>query len=143
MLDLVPLCTAVVEVAPTLSVGDTPAGARSISDLTAVTISGERVNATLAGGAAADWMVRAGDLGLVDVRMTVRTDDDALIYVQYGGRLDLSNPGAGITVVVAPVFETGDPRYAWLNRIQAIGKGKLTIGADRSARIDYEFYEVR
>uniref|UniRef100_UPI0035C9D5C7 DUF3237 domain-containing protein n=1 Tax=uncultured Sphingomonas sp. TaxID=158754 RepID=UPI0035C9D5C7 len=143
MLNLVPLCTAVVDVAPTLSIGDTPAGARSVSDIRSVTIEGERVQASLAGGAAADWMVRAEDLGLVDVRMTVRTHDDALIYITYGGRLDLSRPGEGITVVAAPLFETGDARYAWLNRIQAIGKGKLTIGADRSARIDYEFYEVR
>lgn len=143
MLDLIPLCTAVVEVAPSLAVGDTPAGARSVGAFLSATVEGDRMRATLVEGSGADWMVRAGDLGLIDVRMTVRTDDDALVYIRYGGRLDLSNPAAGITAVVAPVFETGDPRYAWLNRIQAIGKGKLSVGAGGSARLEYAFYEVR
>lgn len=142
MLELIPLCTMVVEVASPLAVGNGPAGARSVSDIHAVTVEGEKLNGTLAGAAAADWMVRSGAIGIIDVRMTVRTADDALIYVQYGGRLDLSNPAAGITAYVAPVFETGDERYAWLNAIQAVGKGRLSV-KDGAARIDYEFYEVR
>ena len=44
-----------------------------------------------------------------------------------------------LTVYVAPRFETGDERYAWLNRIQAVGKG--TVNEDLS--VDYEWYEVR
>ncbi len=143
MLDLIPLCTAVVEVASPLSIGAGPFGPRSVSAITSVTMLGDRLQATLAGPAAADWMIRAGDYGVIDVRIAVRTGDDALIYVQYGGRLDLSNPAAGVTAVVAPVFETGDQRYAWLNRIQAVGKARLTIGAGSTARLDYEFYEVR
>jgi hypothetical protein len=39
----------------------------------------------------------------------------------------------------SPRFETGDERYAWLNRIQAVRKG--TVNEDLS--IDYEWYEVR
>ncbi len=38
-----------------------------------------------------------------------------------------------------PRFETGDERYAWLNWIQAVGKG--TVNEDLS--VDYEWYEVR
>lgn len=143
MLDLIPLCTATVEVGPSLSIGDTPAGARSVGTFLSARIEGERVRADLIDGTGADWMIRVGDVGTIDVRFTVRTEDDALIYIRYGGRLDLSNPAAGITAVVAPLFETGDARYAWLNRIQAIGKGTLTVGAGGSARLDYAFYEVR
>ena len=44
-----------------------------------------------------------------------------------------------MTVYVAPRFETGDERYAWLNRIQAVGMG--TLNEDLS--VDYEWYEVR
>jgi hypothetical protein len=142
MLELIPLCTCVVDVAPPLAVGAGPAGGRSVSDIVSATVKGERMQATLAGAAAADWLVRTGAIGVIDVRMTLRTDDGALIYVRYGGRLDLSNPAAGITAYVAPVFETGDERYAWLNAIQAVGKGKLGI-KDGAARIDYEFFEVR
>ena len=45
--------------------------------------------------------------------------------------------------MVGANFETGDERYAWLNGIQAVGKGRLTPAADGSAVIDYEFCEVR
>lgn len=142
MLDLIPLCTGVVEVAPSLSIGNGPAGHRSVGQIVSATLKGERFQATLAGAAAADWMVRSGAIGVIDVRMAVRTHDNALIYIQYGGRLDLTNPGAGLIAYVAPVFETGDERYTWLNAIQAVGKGKLTL-KDGAALIDYEFFEVR
>ena len=39
---------------------------------------------------------------------------------------------------VSPLFETGDPRYAWLNTIQAVGKGEF-VGSN----LHYEWYEVR
>ena len=44
-----------------------------------------------------------------------------------------------MTAYVAPRFETGDARYAWLNRNQAVGKG--TLNEDLS--VDYEWYELR
>lgn len=138
MIELVPLFTAVVDVAPPLAVS----GGRSVGDLRSVTVQGERMTASLAGTAAADWMEVKGTVGSIDVRMTLRTDDGALIYVQYGGRLDLADRANGLHARVAPVFETGDERYAWLNAVQAVGKGRLIPGAD-GTRIEYEFYEVR
>jgi hypothetical protein len=142
MISLIPLCTAQVDVAPPLNLGSTPTGQRSVSDIRSVNMSGERIRATLAGAAAADWMVLTSGLGTIDVRMTLRTHDDALILAQYSGRLDLSNPKAGLYAYVAPLFETGDERYAWLTRIQVVGKGLVTPGAS-GAHIDYEFYELR
>ncbi|MBV1686143.1 DUF3237 domain-containing protein [Novosphingobium sp. G106] len=142
MIELIPLCTAIIDVAPPLAVGAGPAGVRSISDIRSVRVEGDRMRASLAGAAAADWMVLNGVVGIIDVRMTLRTDDDALIFVQYGGRLDLANRADGLFAHVAPVFETGDERYAWLNAIQAIGKGRLVTGPD-GTRIEYEFCEVR
>lgn len=143
MLELIPLGTAVVDVAPSLTVGAGPAGGRSVGHLRAVTIEGERIRATLASPAAADWMVLNGAVGVIDVRMTLRTDDGAIIHVTYGGRLDLANRADGLFAYVAPVFETGDERYAWLNAVQAVGKGKLTVGEGGATRIDYAFYQVR
>jgi len=141
MTQFVPLCTMVVDLVPTLAVGTGPAGDRSVGGISGVTVDGERLKATLASPAAADWLVRTGAIGVVDARLTLRTHDDALIYMTYGGRLDLSNPAAGFYAFVAPVFETGDPRYVWLNGVQAAGKGKLTLSAD-GGRIDYEFFQV-
>ena len=41
-------------------------------------------------------------------------------------------------IVTAPTFQTGDERYAWLNRIQAVGAGAL--GED--GVLTYSLYEV-
>ncbi len=35
-------------------------------------------------------------------------------------------------------FETGDARYAWLNKIQSVAKGRLD-----GSNLVYEIYEVR
>lgn len=142
MIELVPLCTMTVDLIPTLAIGTGPAGNRSIGGIAGVTVTGERLNATLAGPAAADWLVRSGAIGVIDARITLRTDDGALIYMTYGGRLDMSNPSEGIYAYVAPVFETGDARYVWLNAIQAVGKSKLTLSPG-GGQLAYEFCEVR
>jgi hypothetical protein len=78
--------------------------------------------------------------GTLDIRVTFRTDDGAIIFGQYDGRVDASQ-GLDLpkTIYVAPRFETGDERYAWLNRIQAVGKG--IVHEDLS--LDYEWYELR
>jgi len=78
--------------------------------------------------------------GTVDDRWTLRTDDGAVIFVQFTGRLDASQGWQfPMTVYVAPRFETGDKRYGWLNRIQAVGKGIFS----EDLSLDFEWYEVR
>jgi Protein of unknown function (DUF3237) len=62
-----------------------------------------------------------------------------VVLVRYSGRLRFV-PGQESVAFIAPVFETGDPRYQWLNDIQAVGKGALS--ADLS-QIDYEICELR
>jgi Protein of unknown function (DUF3237) len=42
------------------------------------------------------------------------------------------------TVYSAPLFSTGDPRYAWLNKIQVVAKGTLD-----GQTLTYEMAEVR
>ncbi|MCB2078340.1 MAG: DUF3237 domain-containing protein [Novosphingobium sp.] len=142
MIELIPLFTATYELTPPLEMGDGPAGTRVVGEIRSATIEGERIRASMAGTAAADWMVRTGAIALVDVRISLRTDDGALIYMQYGGRLDMANRANGLIAYVAPTFETGDERYAWLNAIQAVGKGVFTPSAD-GGKLEYEFCEVR
>ena len=50
----------------------------------------------------------------------LKTDDDAVIHIEYQGRIDLGSGKA----VSAPLFQTGAEQYEWLNRIQAIGIGQ-------------------
>jgi hypothetical protein len=44
--------------------------------------------------------------------------------------------------VTTPMFQTGDPRYAWLNRTQAIGKAVALKGGD-GGYVRYELFAVR
>jgi hypothetical protein len=59
--------------------------------------------------------------------------------MRYSGRVRLV-PGKASIALIAPVFETGDPRCSWINEVQAVGKGLLS--ADKT-RLDYEIYELR
>lgn len=140
-IELVPLGTLRVQLKPPIDVGAGPAGTRMIFEVESVEMKGERLCAEMTGVAAADWfLIDPAGTGTMDIRATLSTDDGAVIYTHYYGRSDLSG-GMNLpaTIYVAPRFETGDERYAWLNRILAIGKG--IINEDLS--IDYEWYEVR
>jgi hypothetical protein len=137
-LHLVPLGTAAIGLAAPVMMPGTPSGTRAIVEITSAEYDGDRFRAKLAGAAAADWLVVAPDgTGLMDVRLAVETHDGATVYLAYGGRIDLSTGVEGATVYSTPRFETGDERYQWLNRIQAVAKGVITGGV-----LNYEIYEL-
>ena len=137
-LELVPLGTMTALLRPPFVLDGTPAGGRWIFEVAEGAIEGDRVRGSLKGRAAADWLVVGPDgTGTLDVRALFETDDGALVFVQYHGRLDLSD-GPGAPVYATPRFETGDERYRWLNRIQAVGKGRLD-----GPTLTYELYELR
>ncbi|MDJ0657696.1 MAG: DUF3237 domain-containing protein [Xanthomonadales bacterium] len=134
--ELLPLCTVDLELSPATIIGEGPSGTRMVIDLVSMTLTGERLNAKMKGRAAADWLTIVGSVATIDVRATVETDDGALIYIQYRGRADVSQGIGSSPVYVAPTFETSDPRYQWLNCIQAVGKGDLKA-------LRYEWMELR
>jgi hypothetical protein len=137
-LALLPLATMVAELRPPKVLSRTPAGTRMIYEVASGSISGERLNAKMAGAAAADWMLVGPDgTGTLDVRSLVETDDGALVFIQYSGRVDLSEGGTA-PLYATPRFETGDPRYGWLNKLQAVGKGTL-----EGSTLTYDLYELR
>jgi hypothetical protein len=142
-IELLPLCTLHVQLKAPIMVGAGCAGTRIIVEVASIAVKGDRLRGEMEGAATADWILIGPDgTGTIDVRATLRTDDGAIIFTQYNGKMaaDLSQgmqlPATGY---VAPRFETSDHRYAWLNRIQAVGKG--TVNEDLS--LDYEWYEIR
>jgi hypothetical protein len=134
-LELVPLCTATVSLAEPIAVSPT----LIIGEVLAMEVEGERLRASLKGRAAADWLHLApAGVGAVDVRVTLQTDDGALIHAAYTGRFQLDT----LTVYTTPLFHTGDERYAWLNRIQAVAKGSFPQAPEMTTLV-YEMYELR
>jgi hypothetical protein len=79
----------------------------------------------------------------LDVRLTLRTHDHALVHMTYGGRwvfppdlqIALTDPATRDHIDPAryyfrtnPLFETGAEQYAWLNDIVCVGSGYLVDG---------------
>ena len=128
------------ELAPAHMLLDAPYGGRLIVDVTAARVEGPRLMASLLGSAAADWVTVApdGKSGALDVRATLKTDDGAIIFSEYRGRVHFGADGLH-RVFTSPRYETGDPRYAWLNGLQCIGKG---ISSMAERRLRYRLYAV-
>ena len=139
-IELIPLCEIDITLGEPIVIGEGSQGLRLVYEVASGTIAGDRLRGVMHGNASADWVLVHGAIGTVDVRATFVTDDGAVVLATYGGRTDLAggdDGGAG-PIYVAPTFETGDDRYAWLNAIQAVGKGTLD-----GSSLRYEWYEVR
>jgi len=133
--ELVHFATMTVELGESFVIKGGPVGTRIVAEVDTIEITGDRFNASMVGKSAADWLTVGpdGSYGTLDVRATLQTSDDALVYVEYSGRINLQT-GA---VVSAPLFQTGDENYDWLNRMQAVG-----IGQNTPDNLIYELYEV-
>lgn len=150
MLRLEPLLTAEITLAAPQELGDTPHGWRRIINITGGTFRGERLSGrVLAGGA--DWQViRRDGVADLDARYTLETSDGALIYVRNHGYrhgpaevLERLSSGQEVDpslyyMRTTPLFEAGDARYAWLNRLICIG-----TGARKKSSVHLEIFEVK
>ncbi|MCC5999329.1 MAG: DUF3237 domain-containing protein [Pararhodobacter sp.] len=116
--------------------GQTPQGDRKIVPVLGGTVAGERITGTVLPGGG-DWaLTRPDGVLLLDVRLTIRTDDGALIHMTYDGmrhgsadvmaRLAAGEhvPPDAMYFRIAPRFETGAQRYDWMNGILAVGIGE-------------------
>jgi hypothetical protein len=131
-----PLMTLRVAVAKALDVGSVPTGIRRIAPITGGTFEGPRLHGTIVPGASADWLLlRADGVLELDLRVTLQTDDGALISMRsfglrHGPPEVIAAMGRGETVDpstyyfrTTPRFETGHPSYAFLNRLIAVASG--------------------
>jgi Protein of unknown function (DUF3237) len=118
--------------------GDTPLGTRRILYMKGGSFSGPRLQGRILPGGG-DWvLLRRDGVAQLDIRLTLRTDDDELIYVSCDGVFDITPEtrrrimqGANVDPAeyyfrTALGFETGAQRYVWLNRLLAIGIGART-----------------
>jgi hypothetical protein len=116
-----PLMRLRLTTAATADIGQTPHGTLSIFPVTGGSFDGERLRGTvLAGGG--DWVTAvAGDIFELDLRVTLETDDGALIHMTFTGVRDDANH----YFRTLPRFETAAPKYAFLNRLLAAGTGEI------------------
>jgi len=113
-----------------------PQGTRTIVQIVGGRFEGPRVKASIQ-TPAGDWITNRADGSYrLDVRLTLKTDDGALILVTYNGIGQTTNGGASLRS--APLFETGDSRYAWLTRLQAVGVGERV-----GTTVSYDIYALK
>ena len=131
-------------------VGDTPLGSRRIVYVRSGAFTGPGLKGTVLPGGG-DWVLLRGDgASSLDVRITLRTEDGALIYVTYGGVSTMS-PEVRARIIAGevvdpseyyfrttPRFETASEKYAWLNKVVAVGVGQRT-----RAGVVYSVYAVK
>ena len=117
-------------------VGAGPGGTRVIVPVTGGTFEGPKMKGTIVENSGGDWVVARADGSMkLDVRITLLTDDGALIYMSYSGFR--TTKGETASLRTAPYFETGDERYAWLNSVQGVATGTSGPGT-----VDYEVYAL-
>jgi len=105
----------------TEDVGETPYGTVSIFPVTGGSFEGDRLRGKVVAGGG-DWVtVRADGTLELDLRVTLETDDGALIYMTFTGVRD--DPSHYFRTL--PRFETAASQYAFLNRLLAVGVGEV------------------
>ncbi|MGY2029810.1 DUF3237 domain-containing protein [Nocardia gipuzkoensis] len=143
-----PLFDVVVDLAPPLHIGN----GRVLFGAAGGSFEGPRLRGAVVPGGG-DWaLFRQDGTMTLDVRLTLRTDDDALVLMTYGGRWTipadvrdrigdpatrhLVDPGR-YYFRTSPVFETDARDYLWLNDIVCVGSGYPVEGG-----IAYRVFEV-
>jgi hypothetical protein len=129
--------TLTVDFAGMTSIGQTPTGLRRIVPVSGGTFTGERLNGIVLPGN--DWIINRPDgVMVIDVRLTLQTEDGAMIYMTYQGRFFaapdvMARFAKGVqlepqeySLAMTAKFECGDERYAWLNNVVAVGTGEQT-----------------
>jgi hypothetical protein len=116
-------------------IGAAPGAYRGVGVVPSGIFEGERLAGEVLDGGN-DWQnVRSDGSTTLDVRLVLKTKDEALIAMTYKGirqgpadaiaRLESGEviDPASYYFRIAPFFETEAPQYAWLNNIVAVGTG--------------------
>ena len=110
-----------LETSPTQDIGPTPEGTLTIFPVSGGSFEGERLRGTVLPGGG-DWVTRRSNgTMMLDLRITLETDDGSLIHMTFTGIRDDAN-GYFRTL---PRFETAAPKYAFLNRLLAVGTAEI------------------
>ena len=125
-----------VTVQPPQNIGAVPHGTRRTAPISGGHFEGPRLRGTVLSNGSADWLLLRGDGVLeLDLRVTLRTDDGALISMKsfglrHGPPEVIAAIGRGEVVDpetyyfrTTPRFDTAHPKYAFLNHLVAVATG--------------------
>lgn len=132
------------------AIGMAPDGLRIVFPLgDGGTVRGPRFNGTIdhVGG---DWMrIRDDGIGVPGARAIIKTHDGATIISEYSGLVDFGpdgqkrmadgDPPEQVNVNLTPSYLTSHPDWLWLNRLQCVGFGRVTMA---TLVVEYDLYAM-
>jgi hypothetical protein len=122
-----PLMTLRLDTAPIQDVGAGPHGARVTFPIRGGSFEGDRLRGKVLPGGD-DWTIRRADGAIeLDLRITLETDDGALIHMMFEGIRDDAAAGGPYFRTISR-FEASEGKYAFLNRLLAVGSGQVGPG---------------
>jgi hypothetical protein len=122
-----------------IPIGAGPLGNRQIMRVVSGKVEGPRLNAQTLGMTGDYMMLRSDGVGELDVRSTMKTDDDQFLYMHYRGLMHARPevmqaafagqpiPPADLYFRMAAFFETASPKYAWLNKVLCVGNAQVAM----------------
>ena len=141
------------ELNPPQVVGPVLTGTRIIFPAKSGFIKGQKLNGKILPGGG-DWgLVVDSTTFKLDVRVTIETDDSALIFITYAGYVHTDAKKFAKILEgkwnelapsdyyfrTNPVFETSSPKYAWLNHTIAVGVGRFLA----SGKVAYRVFAIK
>jgi hypothetical protein len=140
-MDLRPFGTLTIQTDPDglFLLGTTSVGRRIIQEFLSVRFEGERLRGEMTGRSGADWLTVDEDgHATMDIRVILRTDDGAHVFVVLDGKADWS-AGLGRGAVYSTArLEAGDERYRWVNHLRLVGRGEVVEGGG----VAHELFEL-
>ena len=143
------VCTLTVALAPINEMGSGRAGHRRIIPIVGGEVSGPRLSGRIL-NVGADWQtIFADGLAELDTRYAMETHDGATIEIlnfgfRHGPKDVMEAVARGAPVDPASYYmrtharlETGDPRYAWVNRTLFVG-----VGARNKQSVNVDLYAL-
>ena len=119
-----PLLTLRLRTAPTQNIGAVPHGTRLTFPIIGGLFEGDRLRGKVLPGGD-DWVLKRPDGVLeLDLRITLETDDGALVHMTFEGIRDDGAPGAPYFRTLSR-FQTAEPKYTFLNELLAVGIGEI------------------
>lgn len=121
---------------PAMMVPGAPQGTRGVITVSGGEFTGPRLSGTIAPGGS-DWFTARADGSLrIDARLALVCDDGSHVLFLYNG---VAVPGPeGLVIRIAGLFEAPEGPHAWLNAIQAVGRGAVVEGGVR-----YDVFALR
>jgi hypothetical protein len=124
-----------LEVKPVFLVGPAPDEYRRVGIISGGSFEGDRLSGKVLEGGS-DWQtIRKDGTVMINVRLVLRTNDDALVCMTYQGvrhgppdiiakidRGEVVDPDS-YYFRINPMFQTSAPQHDWLNRVVGIGVG--------------------